>query len=83
MKPEKKEETKDLKHAHTFMVEGKEFEWSNQFITGAEIKKIAKLHKEAKLYLVVVDPWDDELINDGTQVNLARPEIEQFVIKKK
>ena len=78
-----KNETNGKKHTHTFMVEGKEFEWSNQFITGTEIKKIANLPKESKLYLVVADPWDDELISDDTQVNLARPEIEQFVIKKK
>lgn len=79
----KKQEINGKKHTHTFMVEGKEFECSDQFITGAEIKKIANLPENSQLYLVVADPWDDELISDVTQVNLARPEIEQFVIKKK
>lgn len=78
-----KVETKQLKHTHTLIVEDKEFEWPNQFITGTEVKKIAGLPKDSKLYLVVADPWDDELIADDTQVNLARPEIEQFLIKKK
>jgi hypothetical protein len=78
-----KEEIKELKHTHTLIIEGKEFEWANQFIIGAEVKKIGRLPKESKLYLVVADPWDDELIDDETQVNLARPEIEQFLIKKK
>jgi len=78
-----KEEIKELKHTHTLIIEGKEFEWENQFITGAEVKKIGGLPKESKLYLVVADPWDDELIEDEGQVNLARPEIEQFLVKKK
>jgi hypothetical protein len=77
------EQIQELKHVHTLIVEGKEFEWPNQFISGAEVKKIGGLPKESKLYLVVADPWDDELIEDDTKVNLARPEIEQFLTKKK
>lgn len=79
---EKTEEKPEARHTHTFLVEGKEFEWSTQYITGAQIKKIAKLSSESEIYLVVTDPWDDELITDNTEVNLARPEIEQFLMKR-
>lgn len=66
-----------------FTINGKQFEWAEQFILGAQLKKLAKLSPEEELYLSIQDPWDDELISNDTQVNLARPEIEHFYSKQK
>jgi len=70
-------------HVLPLNIEGKEFEWHLQFITGAEIKKLAGLSPEVDLYLTVEDPWDDEPVGDDTKVDLGRPEIEHFLVKKK
>ncbi|MGB4770397.1 MAG: multiubiquitin domain-containing protein [Chitinophagaceae bacterium] len=66
-----------------FTINGKQFEWKEQYILGAELKKLADIPLEEELYLSIQDPWDDELITNETRVNLARPEIEHFYIKQK
>src|SRR5579872_1309042 len=66
-----------------FTINGKQFEWKEQFITGDELKQLAKLPLEEELYLSIQEPWDDELINNDTRVDLARPEIEHFYSKQK
>ena len=65
------------------IIEGKTIEWNDQFITGEQAKKAAGLPAEAELYLSISEPWKDELINNDTKVDLARPGIEQFYIKQK
>ncbi len=64
------------------VVEGREFKWEQEFITGAEIKSLAAINADSEIYLSVQEPWEDELITNETRVNLARPEIEQFYCKK-
>lgn len=63
-------------------IEGHDYEWSKQYITGAEIKKLAGLPVDAEIYLSIMHPWKDERILDDTSVDLARPEIEHFYMKK-
>ena len=70
------------KKSFTLNIEGKEYEWDEQTITGTELKKIANLKPETELFLMVDDPWDDEPVLDETVVNLGRPEIEKFLVKR-
>lgn len=63
-------------------IENQMYEWDKQYITGAELKKLARIPKDKDLYLSLLDPWDDELITDETSVNLARPGVERFYIKR-
>lgn len=76
---------KDLKNkALLFTVNGKEYKWNKQYITGKEIREIAgagECSSESKLYLAIKRPWEDELIEDDTRVDLARPAIEHFYFK--
>ena len=58
------------------------FEWPQQYILGAEIRKLGRIGPEELIYLAIKKPWKDELIKDDTRVNLARPEIEHFFSKK-
>lgn len=65
-----------------FIVNGEKFEWQEQYIAGAEIKKLGNIPKDEELYLVIKEPWEHELISDDTKVNLARPKIEHFFSKE-
>jgi hypothetical protein len=66
-----------------FIIEGKEYETCNQYMTGAELKQLAGIPSESELFLSISKPYDDELIENDTRVNLARPETEYFFVKKK
>lgn len=64
-------------------INGKKYEWNQQYITGAEIRKLGHIAKDEEIFLAVKKPWEDEPIPDDKQVNLARPEIEHFYSKAK
>lgn len=66
-----------------FVVEGKEYETFDQYKTGAELKQLAGIPLETELFLSISKPYNDELIENETRVNLARPETEYFFVKKK
>lgn len=62
-------------------IEGKDYEWNEQFITGEQLKEIASIPLTEELYLSLIDPWDDELIPNSQIVDLARPGIENFYLR--
>lgn len=66
-----------------YKIEGKTFKTTEQYIAGAELKKQGGIPLEVELYLAIKKPFEDELIENDTRVNLARPDIEQFFVKKK
>jgi hypothetical protein len=66
-----------------FKIEGKEYETGQQYLTGAELKQLAGIPLDTELFLSISKPYDDELIENDTRVNLARPETEYFFVKKK
>lgn len=71
------------KHPLEFIIEGKKYETFDQYKTGAELKQIAGIPSETELFLSISKPYNDELIENETRVNLARPEKEYFFVKKK
>ena len=66
-----------------FIIEGKEYETCEQYMTGAELKQLAGIPLETELFLSISKPYNDELIENNMRVNLARPETEYFFVKKK
>lgn len=64
-------------------INGKSYEWHQQYIEGAEIRKMGHIAQEEEIFLAVKKPWEDEPIPDDKTVNLARPEIEHFYSKVK
>lgn len=64
-------------------INGKKYKWNQQYITGAEIRRLGQIAKDEDILLAVKNPWEDEPIPDDKQVNLARPEIEHFYSKVK
>lgn len=72
-----------VRHPLTLSIEGKVYQWKKQYISGTEIRKLGNLEVEDKILLMLQKPYEDETIEDNTQVNLAREGIEHFRIKKK
>ncbi len=67
----------------TFVIEGKEYETFDQYKTGTELKQLAGIPLDTELFLSISKPYQDELVENEKQVNLARPETEYFFVKKK
>jgi hypothetical protein len=65
------------------IIEGKKFEWFEQFITGKQLKELRGLPLDCELFLDIVEPWKDDAIQNDEVVDLARLGIEQFYIKQK
>ena len=65
------------------VINDKQYEWHEEYITGADIRKLGNIPNGDEIFLAIKKPWDDEPIPDEKQVNLARPEIEQFYSKDK
>lgn len=65
------------------IIEGKEFKWFEQYITGKQLKELRGLPLDCELFLDIVEPWKDDAILNDEVVDLARSGIEQFYIKQK
>ena len=66
-----------------FVIEGKTFETTLEFKTGLELKQLASIPTDTELYLSIDRPYEDELIENDKKINLARPAVEYFFVKKK
>lgn len=66
----------------SLLIEGRELEWTKQYITGKELRELAGLSADAELYLSIVDPWDDEKVDAETTVDLGREGIESFYVRR-
>jgi Multiubiquitin len=80
----------EKKHGHDhgkqvlhLTINGKRYDWHEEYITGAQIKKLGDIPDNDEIFLSVKKPWEDELIGDDKKVNLALPEIEHFYSKPK
>ncbi len=65
------------------IINDKKYDWDHQYITGAEIRKLAHIPAEDEIFLKIKEPWKDEPISNETKVDLARPGIEHFFSKCK
>lgn len=70
-------------HILHLTINGKEYEWHQQYITGAEVRNLGNIPKEDEIFLKIKEPWIDESILDDTQIDLARPGLEHFFSKGK
>lgn len=81
-----KDNTQTAEHGKPVLeltINGKQIEWNQEYITGAEIRKLGSIPPDDEIFLAIRKPWEDEPIPDDKQVNLARPEIEHFYSKDK
>lgn len=63
-------------------INGKLYEWNQQYILGSEIRKLGNIPNDEKIFLAIKEPWEDEPIENTIKVDLARPEIEHFFSKE-
>lgn len=66
-----------------FKINEKQYSWPEQYITGAEVRKLGNIPNEDEIFLKIREPWIDEPVSDDTRVDLARPGIEKFFSKSK
>src|ERR1035437_4943665 len=76
-----KKEKKKKNHTLHLSINGKQYEWHKEYISGAEIRKLGNIPTEDEIFLSIKD-WPDEPIPDDKEENLARPGIEHFYSKK-
>lgn len=83
----------DLTHEHeqalqmngakfNLTIEETKYTWPEQYITLKELLHLAELPENAELYIAVDEPWKDELVTTEHKINLGRPEIERFFVKR-
>lgn len=72
----------DGKPSLELVINGKKFDWKEQYISGFEVRRLGNIPKEDKLFLDIEKPWEDEVVTDETKVDLARGGIEQFFSQK-
>jgi hypothetical protein len=65
------------------VIEGREYTWNRQYISGASLRKLGNIDPQDEIFLMLQRPYEDERIEDKTVINLARPGIEHFRVKKK
>jgi len=66
-----------------YVVDGQEFETTDQYKSGSFLKNQRGIPLDTDLFLSVDKPYEDELIQNDKEVNLARPSTEYFFVKKK
>jgi hypothetical protein len=62
-------------------VDGKNYEWHQQNIKGAEIRQIGHISTDYQIFLTI-HSQEDQLIRDEDIVDLTKPGIEKFYSKK-
>lgn len=65
--------------AFKITIDGKKFEWNQQHISGAEIKRLVGARPEYGVWLIVPGPAEDKEIGDQERVDLAKPGTERFI----
>lgn len=65
-----------------YFINGVEFASNKQFIKGAYIRRQGNIPLDEDIYLKVPKDWEDEIVEDDTWVDLARPGKEHFEAKK-
>jgi hypothetical protein len=59
-------------------IDQKNFDVTNQFITGAELKQLGGIPAGYEVFLKVNGQGEDQLIRDADQVDLSEPGREHF-----
>ena len=64
-------------------INGKSFNWYDQYILGKQVRALGQIDADDEIYLEIEKPYVDEFITDDTNVDLARPGVEHFISKDK
>nr|WP_312508988.1 multiubiquitin domain-containing protein [Chryseobacterium culicis] len=64
-----------------FFINGEQFFWYKQHIRGVQIRELGKISDDQDVFLDISPDWEDDLILDDEEVDLARPGKEKFFSK--
>ncbi|MEP6676765.1 MAG: multiubiquitin domain-containing protein [Ferruginibacter sp.] len=70
------------KKALKYTIDGRHFESFKQFIKGAQIRREGAVPDNYDIFLFVNGGYEDEPVEDGEWIDLARPGIEHFISKR-
>ena len=76
---EHRKEDRKPERTFKFLVDNKPFEQSEPKITGQQIKALVNAPPNYGVWLVVPGPKEDDPVEDGEVVDLARPGVEKFI----
>jgi hypothetical protein len=65
-------------HPFKIMIDQRPYDWSDQLITGSQIKQLASVDMSYGVWLKVQGPGEDQPIEDQEQVDLSKPGREHF-----
>lgn len=76
-------EAKDAlqKKKYHFKINDINYEWSNQYISGTDIRDLGSIPNNEDVFLLKNNQSDELLIRDNDQINLGQPGNERFVSK--
>lgn len=63
-------------------INGEKYKWHKQYISDKEIRELGRIPIEDEIFLQIKEPWKDELIENNSEVDLARPGLEHFFSKE-
>lgn len=63
---------------YKLIVDQRPYDWPEQHITGAQIKKLADVNPNYGVWLKVNGPGEDKRIGDQEKVDLGHPGVEHF-----
>ena len=66
-----------------FKINNQNYSWPKQYITGAEVKELGSIPNEELLFLEIKKPWEDELVENHEEVDLAEKELNVSIQKSK
>lgn len=61
-----------------FTMDGKQYNWDKQFITGAQLRRVTGVSDDFDIVLDSDGDFEDVVIGDKERINLARPGTEHF-----
>lgn len=70
------------KKQYQILINSKQFEWIDQFITGQQVRKLGSVPEDEDLFLKINGQKEDELIMNETRVDLEKPGVEHFYSKE-
>jgi len=70
-----------VKRKLQFFIDGNPFTWYKQHIRGIQIRELGNIPSDVDIYLDIKKGWEDDLITDEEEVDLARPGKEKFITK--
>ncbi|SMG42682.1 Multiubiquitin [Marivirga sericea] len=72
-----------VKNPLKFKIGNDQYDWNSQYITGLQLRQVGRLTDDQDIFLKIKGGFEDELVENNTKIDLARPGIENFVLSNR